>query len=148
MSTLSTAEIRAAARARAKAATEALPELQAARESAEAERQRAEEALSEANRALSAARQAVAICDVTPSAALALIRLVESAPHLIDALKAKAAKRLIHGDDHASLIRRKLVTPSLLGQGAQITPLTFLGAQVVRLHTEITAETPTTEDKQ
>lgn len=141
MPTLSTAEIRAAARARAKAATEALPDLQAARERAEAERQRAEEALSEANSALSAARRAEAIADATPAAALALIRLIEGAPHLIDALKAKATKRLIHGDDYASLIRRKLVN----GQGGYPT---FLGAQVLRLHAEITAETPTTEDKQ
>lgn len=145
--TLSTAEIRAAARARAKAATEALPDLQAARERAEAERQRAEEALSEANRALSAARQAEAIADATPAAALALIRLVESAPHLIDALKAQRAKRIVPARDHAALVRRGLVFAGM-GQGAQLTSLTFLGEQVLRLHTEITAENPTTEGKQ
>lgn len=139
MSTLSTAEIRAAARARAKAATEALPELHAARESAEAERQRAEEALSEANKARYEAILTKDVAEATPAAALALIRLLGSAPHLIDALKAKAAKRLIHGDDHASLIRRKLVS----GQGGYPT---FLGAQVLRLHTEITEAA--TEDKQ
>lgn len=147
MPTLSTAEIRAAARARAKAATEALPGLQAARESAEAECQRAEDARSAAYKAVSAARQAEAIAEVTPGAALALIRLVESAPHLIGALKSQQAKRITSTQNHAALVRRKLVVPSL-GQGAQITPLTFLGAQVLRLHAEITAETPTTEDKQ
>lgn len=147
MSTISTAEIRAAARARAKTATEALPDLQAARERAEAERQRAEEALSEANSALSAARRAEAIADATPAAALALIRLIEGAPHLMGALKSQQAKRIISTQDHAALVRRKLVSASL-GQRAQLTPLTFLGEQVLRLHTEITAENPTTEGKQ
>lgn len=147
MPTLSTAEIRAAARAKAKAATEALPDLQAARERAEAERQRAEEALSEANRALSTARQAEAGAVATPNAALALIRLAESAPHLIDALKSQRAKRIVSDQDHAALVRRRLVFAGL-GQGAQLTSLTSLGAQVLRLHAEITAETPTTEDKQ
>lgn len=144
---LSTTEIRAAARAKAKAATEALPELQAARERDKAERQRAEEALSEANKALSASQQARAIAEVTPAAALALIRLVEGAPHLIGALKSQQAKRIVSVQDHAALVRRKLVIPSL-DQGAQLTPLTYLGEQVLRLHAEITAETPTTEDKQ
>ena len=147
MSTLSTAEIRAAARAKAKAATEALPDLQAARERADAERQRAEEALSEANKARYEAILTKDVAEVTPAAALALIRLAESAPHLIDALKAQQAKRIISTQDHAALVRRKLVYAPL-GQRAQLTPLTFLGAQVLRLHTEITAETPTTEDKQ
>lgn len=139
MTTLSTAEIRAAARAKAKAATEALPDLHAARERAEAELQRAEEALSEATKARYEAILAKDVAKFTPSAALALIRLVESAPHLIDALKANASKRPIHGDDHASLIRRKLVN----GQGGYPT---FLGAQVLRLHAEITEAA--TEDKQ
>lgn len=147
MSTLSTAEIRAAARAKAKAATEALPELHAARESAEAERQRAEEALSEANRARYEAILAKDVAEVTPAAALALIRLVEGTPHLIGALKAQQARRIISTQDHAALVRRKLVYASL-GQRAQLTPLTFLGEQVLRLHAEITAETKTTEDKQ
>lgn len=147
MPTLSTAEIRAAARAKAKAATEALPDLQAARESAEAELQRAEDARSAAYKAVSAARQAEDIAEVAPAAALALIRLVESAPHLIDALKAQRAKRIVPAQDHAALVRRRLVFAGM-GQGAQLTSLTFLGEQVLRLHAEITAETPTTEDKQ
>lgn len=146
MSTISTAEIRAAARARAKAATEALPELHAARESAEAERKRAEEALSEANRALSAARQAEAIADATPAAALALIRLVESAPHLIAALNLCGSDRRVTPGEAAALIRRKLASPPSPGGGR--LRLSSLGAQVLRLHAEITAETPTTEDKQ
>lgn len=144
MSTISTAEIRAAARACAKTATEALPDLQAARERAEAERQRAEEALSEANSALSAARRAEAIADATPAAALALIRLVESAPHLIDAFKRCGGGRPVSQDEAAALIRRKLASPPSPGGGR--LRLSSLGAQVLRLHAEITEAT--TENKQ
>ena len=82
---------------------------------------------------------------LSPAAALALIRLVESAPHLIDALKAQRAKRIVPARDHAALVRRGLVFAGM-GQGAQLTSLTSLGAQVLRLHAEITEAT--TEDKQ
>lgn len=144
MPTLSTAEIRAAARAKAKAATEALPDLQAARESAEAELQRAEDARSAAYKAVSAARQAEAVAEVTPSAVLALIRLVESAPNLISALKLCGADRSVPSGDSVALLRRKLASPPSPGGGR--LRLSSLGTQVLRLHTEITEAT--TEDKQ
>lgn len=147
MPTLSTAEIRAAARARAKAATEALPGLEARFEEAASALRAARDAERAARSALDAVNATLSLCSSTPAAALALIRLTEGAPHLIGALKAQQAKRIVSVQDHAALVRRKLVVPSL-GQGAQITPLTYLGAQVLRLHAEITAETPTTEDKQ
>lgn len=142
---LSTAEIRAAARARAKAATEALPSLRAARERLETERQRAEDALSEANKALTAARWSEAAAEGTPAAALALIRLVESAPHLIGALNLCGSDRRVTPGEAAALIRRKLASPPSPGGGR--LRLSSLGAQVLRLYTEIT-EAPTVEDKQ
>ena len=144
MPTLSTAEIRAAARARAKAATEALPALQEARRRAEIDRQRAEEALSEANKALTTARRSEAAAEATPGAALALIRLVESAPHLIAALNLCGSDRRVTPGEAAALIRRKLASPPSPGGGR--LRLSSLGAQVLRLHGEITEAT--TENKQ
>lgn len=145
MPTLSTAEIRAAARAKAKAATEALPDLEARFDEAASALRAARDAERAARSALDAASATLSLCSSTPSAALALIRLIEGAPHLIGALKAQQAKRIVSTQDHAALVRRKLVSASL-GQRAQLTPLTFLGEQVLRLHAEIAEAT--TEDKQ
>ena len=141
---LSTAEIRAAARAKAKAATEALPELVARYNEADVAHKSAYYAERAAHDALAAASDAVNLCSATPSAALALIRLVESAPHLIDALKRCGGGRPVSQDEAAALIRRKLASPPSPGGGR--LRLSSLGAQVLRLHTEITEAT--TEDKQ
>lgn len=146
MPTLSTAEIRAAARARAKAATEALPELVARYNEADAAHKLAYDAERATHDALAAASDAVNLCSATPAAALALIRLVESAPHLIGALNLCGSDRRVTPDEAAALLRRKLASPPRPGGGR--LRLSSLGAQVLRLHAEITAETPTTEDKQ